>query len=456
MIRDRLLDPLKSCELHVHLGGCLYPADLLELGRSVYRQVDWSLFTDAYEQTFGQRPDPIALYEEALADPAGPGFDRFRRHSVFVAADGADFARFQAKFNLAICLYRHWHNDILRKQQVVRAVLDRHRAEGIGYIEYRSMYMGGVEDVDGFFQTHLLNAQMIQEASDNDFLARYIISLPRWDPLVGYQLVQRFFDEHPELIPTIVGLDFCFFEDGYPPRTMNAFFARLRRDNQARPERALEVLYHVGEMYFDKSLESAVRWCHEAAELGPKRLGHATALGLDPAVSIGRRPRAHQREPAQERRDQIAYDLRYRDALEQYGIIVDVDLLRGEDEKLQPLHPDTPVEKAYDEERLEQVRWRQTFVLDQLAALGTAIETCPTSNLRIGGVPGPQHHPIHRFLQAEVDLAVGADDPGVFDQPLAAEIDWVQRHTNLDEAALLRRLGDPRRLRLSRSTGAKL
>ena len=454
MTNDDILASLKGCELHVHLGGCLYPADLLELGRQVYEEVDWRLYTSACEKTFGARPDPIALFRDALADPER-GLARFRDHCVFAAVDGADFGRFQAKFNLAVCLYRHWRNNIPRQRQVVRAILDRHRAEGIDYIEYRAMYMGGLDDVDGFFHTHCLNAQVIQQASHDRFQARYIISLPRWDPLVGYHLVQRLFDQYPELIPTIVGLDFCFFEEGYPPRTTKAFFQRLQRDNQARPERALGVLYHVGEVYFDKSLESAVRWCHEAAELGAKRLGHATALGLDPAVAIQRRPRAHQREPAQERRDQIAYDLRHHDALRLYGVAVDRALLRGEDEQLAALPPEAAVEGAYDETRLDQVRRRQTFVLDQLAARGTAIETCPTSSLRIGGVPAARHHPIHRFLQAAVDLAVGADDPGVFDRPLAAEIDWVERHTALDGPALLQRLGDPRRLRLGRFPGVK-
>ncbi|HIM56379.1 MAG TPA: hypothetical protein EYM39_06715 [Candidatus Latescibacteria bacterium] len=97
---------------------------------------------------------------------------------------------------------------------------------------------------------------------------------------------------------------------------------------------------------------------------------------------------------------------------------------------------------------MEEIRRRQDFVLHRLAESGTVIESCPTSNLRIGGVPDAARHPIHRFLRSQVNLVVGADDPGIFDSPLAAEIDWVVAHSGLDARGLAQRLGDPRRFRL--------
>ena len=108
------------------------------------------------------------------------------------------------------------------------------------------------------------------------------------------------------------------------------------------------------------------------------------------------------------------------------------------------------VRRPYDAPRLAEVRRRQDFVLDRLAALGTAIETCPASNLRIGGVPRPEDHPAHRFVDSPVDLAVSADDPGIFDAPLAAEVEWLLAHGRLDATGLADRLGDPRRLALGR------
>ena len=47
-----------------------------------------------------------------------------------------------------------------------------------------------------------------------------------------------------------------------------------------------------------------------------------------------------------------------------------------------------------------------------------------------------------------MNLVVGADDPGIFDSPLAAEIDWGVAHSGLDARGLAQRLGDPRRFRL--------
>jgi adenosine deaminase len=55
---------------------------------------------------------------------------------------------------------------------------------------------------------------------------------------------------------------------------------------------------------------------------------------------------------------------------------------------------------------------------------------------------------LHRFLDSTVKLAIGADDPGVFNSPLAAEVDWVVENTGMDADDLALRLGNPRRFRL--------
>lgn len=437
------LRPQQTCELHVHVGGCLYAEDLLELGREIYAEVDWSLFVSSFETAFGTRPDPVRLFKEGLSSEAGR--ERFRQHYVYGPQDGGDFKRFQAKFNLLICLYRYWAQHLHREEEVLWRIAERHRRERLDYVEYRAMF--GVDDPERFLHFHRTGARVFQEASREGFTARYLVSLPRWAPLEGYELVQRLLRESPELIPTIVGLDFCFFEEGYPPQQLRSFFARLEEDNQKRPEQALEVAYHVGEVFFDKSLESAIRWCHQAAQLGARRLGHAVALGLDPQAAIARQPGAHEEEPVSERLAQLEYDLRHRQELEDCGVEVDPGALEQEREALQRRPPAEPVRRPYTPQRLEEIRRRQVFVLGHLARLGTVIESCPTSNLRIGGVPAA-HHPLRRFLRSEVEVAIGADDPGIFDSPLAAEVEWAAAHADMEEQALARRLGDPRCFRL--------
>jgi adenosine deaminase len=302
--------------------------------------------------------------------------------------------------------------------------------------------------MDGFLYWHSLCAQVLQEASNDAFTARYILSFPRDAPLEAYALTKTLLDAHPELISTIVGIDFASIEEGFPPKLMKPFFAEVAKDNQEHPERALDIVYHVGESYFDKSLESAVRWCHEIAEMGAKRIGHAIALGLDPAIAVSRRQKAHEYELVSERLDQIAYDMHCKEALAACGVDVNEKALADERTVLLTMNLDEQIERPYDEKRLDEVRRRQKFVLDRLIELGTVIECCPTSNLRIGGVPDPTNHPLHKFLETGVNFVICSDDPGSFDITLNSEIDWVLVNTGMTEETLQRRLGNPRRFQL--------
>jgi len=328
----------------------------------------------------------------------------------------------------------------------IQMTVDQHIKEGINFIEYRCG--GGEQTHDQFISMHHKYATTLKNASQNGITARYIISLRRSAAEQDYEWVQELLTENPNLIPTIIGIDFSHFEEGFPPKDKRTFFERVHQDNQKNPQRALDIVYHVGESYFDKSLESAIRWCHEIAEMGVKRLGHATALGLPSEIAITRRPNAHVQELVSERLDQITYDLTHATQLIAHGITIDTNTLQAEQQTLKNKAPDEHNERPYNTQRLQDIQKRQQFVLNHLTQLSTVIETCPTSNLRIGGVPNPAHHPIHTFLKSNVNLVISADDPGIFDNPLANEIDWVLTHTDWTEKDLAQRLGDPRRFQL--------
>lgn len=436
---------LQGCELHLHILGAFHAEDVLALGKDHYRSINWDEwgYIDEYQAAYGIYPDPIAAFESALTD-GDIGFERFKKLHVYSKADGGDFGRWEAKFKFFSSVWTHYRcMGTKGDKALLRIILDRHRSEGLDYVEYR---LGS--GMDGFIYWHSLCAQVLQEASGDSFTARYILSLPRAVALEAYTLAQALFDQHPELIPIIVGVDFAGVEEGFPPKSMQPLFGQIAADNQKHPNRALDIVYHVGESYFDKSLESAIRWCHQVAGMGARRIGHAIALGLDPAVAIARRKGAHEREIISERLDQIAYDLRYSNALIAYDININEKALRAEQAALLKMDPAEYTNRPYDENRLEEVRRRQQFVLDRLVELGTVIECCPTSNLRIGGVPDPAHHPVHRFLASEVNLAICTDDPGNLDITLASEIDWVLEHTGMTEETLQKRLGDPRHFRL--------
>ena len=127
--------------------------------------------------------------------------------------------------------------------------------------------------------------------------------------------------------------------------------------NQEHPERALAVLYHVGESFNDKSLESGVRWVHEAAEMGVHRLGHAIALGVSPDL-YGVHTR---QESVAERVDQLHYDLRHRDGLGEMGVQVDVEAVSEELERLKSMPQEDVIEVEYDDGSWIEVRNRQRY-----------------------------------------------------------------------------------------------
>ena len=46
----------------------------------------------------------------------------------------------------------------------------------------------------------------------------------------------------------LTGIDFCYLEEGHPPKNQEPFFNEVRDLNRKHPERALAILYHVGEV----------------------------------------------------------------------------------------------------------------------------------------------------------------------------------------------------------------
>ena len=254
------------------------------------------------------------------------------------------------------------------------------------------------------------------EYEDSDIQPRLAISLPRSDPWPHWEVVREAaLDANGHLL---TGIDFCYLEEGYPPKDKGEFVGVVKEFNREHPERALAVLYHVGESFSDKSLESAVRWVHEAAEMGVHRLGHAIALGVSPDL-YGVHTR---QESVAERVDQLHYDLRNRDGLGEMGVQVDVGAVSEELERLKSMPQEDIIEVEYDDRRLAEVRNRQRYAADCIRELGSVVEVCPTSNRRIGGISDGNHHPVRQLVDFGVPFVVGSDDPGIFDTTLDDEI----------------------------------
>ncbi|MDX1384536.1 MAG: adenosine deaminase [Thermoanaerobaculia bacterium] len=62
----------------------------------------------------------------------------------------------------------------------------------------------------------------------------------------------------------------------------------------------------------------------------------------------------------------------------------------------------------------------------ELAARGTPLEICPSSNVALGNAASIEEHPVDRLLAAGVQVSIGSDDPPLFDTNLTRE--YVRLH----------------------------
>jgi len=427
-------DPTPAlCEPHVHLLG--WPTAEQTLARIEERIVDWSAYRNAYELAYGEPSTIRAILSNwHLGDPEAEA--AFRRLYTFRDADGGSFERFQAKFDLV-----SWSSALAdTRRRMPRAVLcelDDRVAEaaadaivlGIGRIELRVMLpeRWGKES----YATMLAQLLASCRRHASEVLQPSIaISLPRGRSMRWWPTVRE-----AALGPDgafLTAIDLCGCEEHHPLLLEGDLAGELHAFNHQHPERALALLIHVGESYRDRSLESAVRSCHEAAELlGAHRLAHCLALGVDPLHHHG----PHQRyERIEERLAQILYDLRHAEALRAVGVEVDEASLRVEAAELRSCDPDRQLAVTYGRHRLEAVQRRQHMAMQALHELDTVIEVCPTANQRIAGMASPREVPLARFLQHGLRVVIGSDNPGLFDTTLTAELDRAAEIAGLDAA----------------------
>ena len=409
-------------DLHQHLLGSIHWQDFLRF--LINRSVDWSSYEAGFHGVYEEDPDICRILDEAGRGVPGSE-EEFRQLFVFRDEDGGSFERFQAKYNMLVAGSGRAtlangtssHSDVaLNTADFLRQILNRQNQRGVTYSEQRCTLSTRLTQ-DQARELLLTLLAVCSEYDSPEIAPRIAISLAREDPWVHWDLIKEVvLGEYGHLL---TGLDFCYFEEGYPPKDQRSFFESVREFNQQHPERALALLYHVGESFADKSLEGAVRWVHEAAELGAHRLGHAIALGISPEL-YGKHVR---QEAVAERIDQLRYDLHHLDGLAECGVPMDADGLRRELQHLRTLPMDDLAFIEYDELKLAELRLRQLYAAQCIAGLGSIIEVCPTSNIRIAGITEVEHHPVRRFVEFGLPFVVGSDDPGIFDTTLAEEID---------------------------------
>ena len=161
--------------------------------------------------------------------------------------------------------------------------------------------------------------------------------------------------KHGGLDGRIVAIDTSGPEIGFEPEKFAGPF------RQAREKGGLGIVCHAGEDFL--AIEDGLEAIEKAVTLlSAKRIGHGLAAGLQTDTLLGK--------------------------ADGNGNI-------------------------YSKERLECVGRRQNEVLSLLVDSEVAIEVCPSSNLHTGKVDDIGNHPIERFVQSCIPVAICTDNIGI-------------------------------------------
>ena len=76
-------------------------------------------------------------------------------------------------------------------------------------------------------------------------------------------------------------------------------------------------------------------------------------------------------------------------------------------------------------------------LLKYLAATGTVLEVCPTSNVRTRSVSSLAQHPLPALIDAGVQVTINSDDPPMFDTTLTQEYEVARDLLGLDDAGVV-------------------
>jgi hypothetical protein len=232
-----------------------------------------------------------------------------------------------------------------------------------------------------------------------------------------YDWLKNWMEKESILRKYLVAIDFCYIEEGHPPKFKKSFFSQILADNKAEPDTALAILYHVGESFKDKTPFSAVRWILESAQSGAHRLGHALALGITPDTFLSE----ERTELVSERLDQIHFELDNYKSILEFGSYFSKEEIESERNLLHKISPKENATIMMDERRVRYLETFQNFSMSQIAKTQAIIECCPTSNLYIGMLESLADHPIARFYDNGLKITIGSDDPGLFDTSLSQE-----------------------------------
>lgn len=416
-------------DLHNHLYGSISADTLYEIGKR-NPNPRWNLFTDLHKKIYGKEIRTESFFRDYK------DIEDFR--NLYFFNKPAPFIEFQSKFNLIIALSKFDEEEI---RYVAKEIVSAHAKQGINFAEYRIMYPPSatkevyfsktIAAIDGIYQGEISVNKAIQ--------ARLVVSLHRdGDYFQQYQWLKELMNQNELVKNYLVGVDFCYIEEGFPPREKKEFFKKILEDNQEYPETALSILYHVGESFSDKTPKSAVRWVGESAIWGAHRLGHCISLGINPESFANKIIQ----EKVSERIDQIEFEIKYYEKLKSLGATTDYSKLQKELELLKQKNSEDKISFSIDKRYIDEIYTMQEFTMFLIKEeSNSTIECCPTSNLLIGMLPEIKNHPIGRFKKNDLRITISSDDPGIFDTNIKKEYELAATAgLSLDELEEIKKL----------------
>ncbi|MBM9500094.1 adenosine deaminase [Leptospira sp. 201903071] len=391
-------------DLHNHLYGSITSEFLFEIGKS-NPSPRWEIFTHSYQQCYGKNISTETFFEDYKNPDSFRKLYQFNHHGPF--------PEFQAKFNLIIALSKFNPEEIAL---VASRIVEDQFSQGVTFGEYRIMY-SPKDTEEGIYEKTIAACEGLakgEEKTGGLAKGKLVVSLHRdGDVFLEYELLKRLMEKDSLIRDFLVGLDFCYIEEGFPPKDKRKFLEEVNKDNFAQKDSALSILYHVGESFQDKSILSACRWVLECADWGAHRLGHAIALGLDPFSLKGKIL-----ESKSERLDQLQFYYDRKEELDSYFETPSRERIGNEIDSLK--HKET-VELEMSPSFLQECFGFQNFCIDQIKKTNAVIESCPSSNEYIGMVRDPKTHPILRFSKHDLRFTISTDDPGIFGTTIEEE-----------------------------------
>ncbi len=386
-------------EIHTHLYGCLDIDDILWLGKR--KKPRWEIFENSYQRIFGHKPDIEILYKENVFTASVLNERQkeiLRSFYVFDYSKPTGFLNFQICFNFIIALS---HTDPDELKEIVFRIVQNQNEK---YSEYRMMFSPfiSISEFEEKVISLIEGFNYVKKIFSNKE-AKLILSLNREYPLYErqYEVLKEIHKIDREKI--LVGIDFAGYEEEYPPNEKKDFIQKVKKDN------LFCVLYHVGESFQKISPASSIRWIEEISKMEVHRIGHAVSLGITEEMIKNK----IFKEKVNERIDHLNY---LENLYNQGESWIPIDSVKSLKKNIQDNLELIKIQYSDLEYRIF-FDFRE-YVLEQLRMRKSVIESCPTSNMKIAGFS-----PLPFFISNNLEVCIGADDPGVLDTSLEKEFE---------------------------------